>query len=152
MTAAPRNTRSSARRSRSRRYVSAAALAVAFLAPAACNEAGEPEDAAVDGESSLPPYSAMAVTPSPPAADPEQLIGLSGEEITEKLGKPALIRREGTAEIWQYRRIQCVLDVFLYGNGRQVVEHVDLRDRGEATDVALKVCFQRMLEGALEST
>ena len=79
------------------------------------------------------------------------MLGLSAEEIAAKLGKPALIRRDGDAEVWQYRRVRCVLDLFLYGSKKQV-EHVDLRDRGDTTDEAVRLCFQRMLESSPEST
>ncbi|UCH72815.1 MAG: hypothetical protein JSU82_10570 [Rhodospirillales bacterium] len=122
------------------RRVVLSALLFASLGLAACSAAPEPADeAAVQ----LAPYSAMAFVP--PAADPQELLGLNAGEVTAKLGQPALIRREGDAEVWQYRQTDCVLDLFLYGTGRQV-EHVDLRDRGDATQAAVQACFERLLE------
>ena len=34
------------------------------------------------------------------------------------LGAPEFVRRDGPAQIWQYRAENCVLDLFLYGNFR----------------------------------
>lgn len=54
--------------------------------------------------------------------DPAQLIAL--------LGEPDLRRREPPAELWQYRNADCVLDVFLYGEGnRYRVLHSETRNR-----------------------
>ncbi len=123
-----------------------AVLLAALVGLTACEAANRPDDAAEP----LAPYSGMAVVP-PSTADPEELLGLSGDEITAKLGKPTLVRRDGDAEVWQYRRVNCVLDLFLYG-GRKQVEHVDLRDRGDASEAAVQACFQRMLDEVLDAT
>ncbi len=124
-------------------------MLAAALSLAACAEAGGPQSDAEEQAAVLAPYSGMAVVP--PSADPDQLLGLSGDDIAAKLGKPTLIRRDGDAEVWQYRRVRCVLDLFLYGSRKQV-EHVDLRDRGDATDEAVQACFQQMLETPPDST
>lgn len=128
----------------------AVALVAAFVL-SACSDAGGPQAEAelASTEQTVPvaplaPYSGVAVAPAVDV-DPDQLIGLSGGDVTRKLGTPALIRRDGEAEVWQYRRARCVLDLFLYGSLKQV-EHVDLRDRGDATDAAVRDCFARMLE------
>ena len=123
-----------------------AAVLAAAVALAACGEAGDAQSDAAR----LAPFSGMAVLPPSADADPDQLLGLSADDVAAKLGKPALVRRDGDAEVWQYRRVNCVLDLFLYGSRKQV-EHVDLRDRGDATDEAVWACFQRMLERAPES-
>lgn len=78
-------------------------------------------------------------------ADPQQLLGMDSAALSDLLGEPALVRREGDAEIWQYRADECVLDVFLYGGMRQV-EHVDLRDRGDASEKAVAACFVGIME------
>ena len=146
MTAAPKSIPCSAERAASRGIALPAVLAAA-LALAACGAAGDAEREAAQQA----PYNGMAVLPPSAGADPAQLLGLSGDEIAAKLGKPALVRRDGDAEVWQYRRVHCVLDLFLYGSAKQV-EHVDLRDRGDANEAAVQACFQRMLETALDST
>ncbi len=124
-----------------------AVLLAALFGLSACGAADGPDGKAEP----LAPYSGMAVVPPPSYADPEELLGLSSDEITAKLGKPTLVRRDGDAEVWQYRRVNCVLDLFLYG-GRKQVEHVDLRDRGDASDAAVQACFQRMLDEVLDAT
>lgn len=64
---------------------------------------------------------------------PKQLVGLSRDEVQSLLGFPWLLKREGTAELWQYRVTSCVLDLFLLGPdpSELKVSHVELRSRRE---------------------
>ena len=99
------------------------------------------------------PYNGMATLP-PVNDDPQQLMGLDRATLNEKLGEPALVRRDGDAEVWQYRADRCVLDLFLYGADKKV-EHVDLRDRGDGGsggEESVRNCFVGMLRTALPST
>ena len=99
------------------------------------------------------PYNGMATLP-PVNDDPQQLMGLDRATLNEKLGEPALVRRDGDAEVWQYRADRCVLDLFLYGADKKV-EHVDLRDRGDGgggDEGSVRDCFVGMLRTALPST
>lgn len=96
------------------------------------------------------PYSGMAVLP-PVNDDPQQLMGLDRDELNETLGEPALIRRDGDAEVWQYRADRCVLDLFLYGAVKKV-EHIDLRNRGDGDEAEIRDCFVGMLRAAMPST
>ncbi len=96
------------------------------------------------------PYSGVAVLP-PINDDPAQLMGLDRSELNEALGEPALIRRDGDAEVWQYRGDRCVLDLFLYGAEKKV-EHIDLRNRGDGDDAEVRDCFVGMLRAALQSS
>lgn len=91
------------------------------------------------------PYSGVAVLP-PGGSNPDRLLGMDAPELKSRLGEPTLIRRDGDAEVWQYRSDRCVLDLFLYGAVKRV-EHVDLRDRGSGDDQAARECFLRMLRG-----
>jgi hypothetical protein len=64
---------------------------------------------------------------------PDELLGLSADELTGLLGPADFTRNDGPAEIWQFRNSECVLDVFLYrdpARGGYRVEHVQTRDRG----------------------
>ncbi len=77
--------------------------------------------------------------------NPDQLLGQSNAEVYALLGEPGLIRRDGPAEIWQYRASDCILDVFLYQGGNQsTVRHVELRGPGTAMPER-RACFARML-------
>jgi hypothetical protein len=51
---------------------------------------------------------------------------LTSQELIGKFGKPDFLRREETAEIWQYRSSACVLELFLYpsASGNLQVAHV----------------------------
>ncbi len=90
-------------------------------------------------------YNGVAPIPIEPVNDdPEQLLGMTSDSLSDILGEPDVVRRDGGAEVWQYRSEACVLDLFLYGGMKQV-EHVDLRDRGDATEVMVRACFVRML-------
>lgn len=140
----------------------AAALVLAGCAAPEVQEAEEPppqEEALPEQPAETPadpatspamPYSGVAVLP-PVNDDPQQLMGLDRDELNEKLGEPALIRRDGDAEVWQYRADRCVLDLFLYGAVKKV-EHVDLRNRGEGNEAAVRDCFVGMLRAATPST
>lgn len=96
------------------------------------------------------PYNGMTALPGVDS-DPQQLMGLDHTALNKKLGKPALIRRDGNAEIWQYRADRCVLDLFLYGVAKRV-EHVDLRNRGDGSEGSVRNCFAGMLRAATPGT
>jgi hypothetical protein len=87
-----------------------------------------------DGTSraALPPAGAIGERAAPlPDMRPEQLLGLSAEQLTDLLGPADFARSDGPAEIWQFRDPDCVLDVFLYMDpqrGAYGVEHVEGRD------------------------
>lgn len=136
----------------------------AALILAGCTATDDPapapqEEAAVEEPVGMPenppaspsmPYSGIAVLP-PINDDPAQLMGLDRKELNETLGEPALIRRDGDAEVWQYRGDRCVLDLFLYGAEKKV-EHIDLRNRGDGDDAEVRDCFVGMLRAALQSS
>ncbi len=63
-------------------------------------------------------------------ASPKELVGKSGLQITSAIGAPAFRRKDGDAQIWQYRGTNCLLDVFLYKNGAALkVKYAELRRR-----------------------
>ncbi|MGE0254833.1 MAG: hypothetical protein AB7N54_03215 [Alphaproteobacteria bacterium] len=70
---------------------------------------------------------------TPPDDDPARLVGLAAGAITGRLGEPAMVRRDGTAQIWHYRAIAeggraCVLHLFLYPDGNTPrVTHAEAR-------------------------
>lgn len=78
--------------------------------------------------------------------DPQQLLGLSGIAVAGRLGAPSLVRRDGPAEIWQYKATACILDIFLYTNtDGQHVRYVELRSRDTTTEPQ-RHCFAGLLE------
>ena len=82
--------------------------------------------------------------------DPQQLLGLSGVAVARRLGAPSLVRRDGPAEIWQYRETACILDVFLYTNtDGQHVRYVELRSR-DTTTRPQRRCFAKLLEAEMK--
>ena len=78
-----------------------------------------------------PPQSASLTRPAAPALRAtSELVGLDSSMVEQRLGSPALRRRDAPAELWQYRSPLCVMDVFLYSDGRSFkVMHVELHPR-----------------------
>jgi len=63
-------------------------------------------------------------------ADPDTLIGLAPEQISDALGAPELQRREPPAEVWQYRTQICVFDLYLHDeDGASRAIHYEARSR-----------------------
>ena len=46
--------------------------------------------------------------------EPNLTTGLDRQLLITLLGEPGFMRRDGPAEIWQYKTLACTLDVFLY--------------------------------------
>ena len=102
---------------------------------------GQPADAVATGVATT----SAANSPAETNNDPQQLLGLAGTVVAQ-LGVPSLIRRDGTAEIWQYRATACILDIFLYASGdEQLVRHVELRSRN-ASNEPHQHCFAELLK------
>lgn len=58
---------------------------------------------------------------------------MRGAELTTLMGAPQFRRRDGQAEIWQYRGSACTLDVFLYTDGNDLrVRYVEARGSSNA--------------------
>lgn len=89
-----------------------------------------------------------ATTPPPEIDDdPSQVVGLFGPEVAILLGAPVIVRREIGAEIWQYRRADCIFDLFLYhenGEPSPRVTYFELRTiqtRGALSERDGRSCF-----------
>ena len=101
-------------------------IALALLALSAC--------ARVPSETPAP------TPPPPPVQQPREsgvLIGLTGNELVTRFGRPVLQIKEGNSFKLQFRGNLCVLDAFLYpSTGAQYrVTHVETRSRaGTATN------------------
>ena len=77
-----------------------------------------------------PAQSASLPRPAPALRNTSELVGLDSTTVEQRLGTPALRRRDAPAELWQYRSPLCVMDLFLYSDGRSFkVTHVELRSR-----------------------
>jgi hypothetical protein len=76
---------------------------------------------------------------------PEEFLGFSPERVLPVLGAPDFVRRDGNAQIWQYRANHCVLDLFLYQNGSETrVKHAELRPRVATSAESVDSCYTRM--------
>ncbi len=75
---------------------------------------------------------------------PDEFVGFSPERVLPILGAPDFVRRDGTAQIWQYRATNCVLDLFLYKNGTEThVKHAEIRPRVPGAE-SVDTCYSRM--------
>lgn len=81
--------------------------------------------------------------------DPDQFLGLSGVSVAERLGDPDLLRRDGPAEVRQYRGEACVLDVFLYPQDDALtVKYVELRGASLEPE-ARRACLASLIRDRL---
>ena len=111
--------------------------------------------AAASSVASLPPSTeARPAAPAPKAAPraflaPEVLIGRSEGEIRKAFGKPALMRKESPADVWQYLSEDCALHLYFYPEGKtaKVVRHVAINGRNLDTlsDLDRTQCFNDYL-------
>jgi hypothetical protein len=76
--------------------------------------------------------------------DANEFTGFSPERVLPVLGAPDFVRRDGNAQIWQYRATNCVLDLFLYKSGSETtVKHAELRSRVPGAE-PLDACYSRL--------
>jgi hypothetical protein len=79
-----------------------------------------------------------------------RLTGLVGAELARLLGQPVFRRVDEPAALWQYRSRDCILDIFLYADGRDYrVTHFEFRQRGDTPHKVLdrgdaERCFSNM--------
>jgi len=91
-----------------------------------------------------------AVAQRPPAfsaaeRDPSRLLDLRRGDLAAILGEPAFVRRDMSAEVWQYRTDACVLDLFLYETDKSLaVTYYEFRSRRDG-EVARDECFVSLL-------
>ena len=100
-------------------------LSISFVLLAAC--ASRPQPSAQPLPQPLPPS---------PHQTSGGIIGLTSQEVVQRLGTPALQIREGNSLKLQFRGRFCVLDAYLYPPVGQAapyrVTHVDARNRSLA--------------------
>ena len=92
-----------------------------------------------------PPQPETRTANLPPPVDPQRIMGLTRAQLSDLLGKPHFRRRDITAEIWQYRHTECILDVFLYQSGNDYrVLHFEMR-QGKAAAASRTRCLAALL-------
>jgi hypothetical protein len=80
--------------------------------------------------------------------DPKELLGLDHTALRRVLGKPAQVRHEVTAQVWQYVTGDCVVDLYLYDadeSGALKVTYVEARSRSAETTPTTR-CLKSLLE------
>ena len=101
-------------------------LSSTFVLLAACVSAPQPIQ---------PPRQALP-PPRPPLTMGGAIIGLTSQELVQRLGSPALQIREGSSLKLQFRSQFCVLDAYLYppvgGSVPYRVTYVEARTRSLA--------------------
>lgn len=77
--------------------------------------------------------------------DPSRLLDLHESDLAAILGQPNFVRKDMSAEVWQYRTDACVLDLFLYefDQGRAVT-YYEFRARSDGETVH-NDCFVTLL-------
>jgi len=80
------------------------------------------------------------------SGDPKELVGLDHTALRRVLGKPAQMRNELTAQVWQYVTGDCVVDLYLYDrDGGLKVTYVEARSR-TAEPTPTNRCLKSLLE------
>jgi hypothetical protein len=80
------------------------------------------------------------------SGDPKELVGLDHTALRRVLGKPAQMRNELTAQVWQYVTGDCVVDLYLYNrDGGLKVTYVEARSR-TAEPTPTNRCLKSLLE------
>jgi hypothetical protein len=98
----------------------------------------------------MPERGAPTTTLAPVDDDPEKLRGMDPARLTGLLGRPAFLRRDAPAELWQYRHQSCVLDLFLYpgtepgGGSGLSVRHFEARSRNRSP-TSPRACLGELL-------
>ena len=118
----------------------------------ACETSGSgPSDTETGGADGDRASAEVAALPPEPEIDddPERLLGLRPDALSDLLGRPELIRREDPAQIWQYRGADCVFDVILYQDaGGSSVTYVEARD-GDGDRTEPRPCLNQLLRARL---
>lgn len=95
--------------------------------------------AVAHGETMLPTATRLS-------GDPKELVGLDHTALRRVLGKPAQMRKELTAQVWQYVTGDCVVDLYLYDrDGGLRVTYVEARSR-TAEPTPTNRCLKSLLE------
>jgi hypothetical protein len=70
---------------------------------------------------------------APPPGEPSGTTGLHEADLRAAYGEPALVRHDGTAQIWRFDGASCKAFFFLYSKeGNTAVWHVETMPRGVA--------------------
>lgn len=117
--------------------ISQAIAALALLGLGAC--AGGPP-----GEG---PHTA-SLAPNMRVPEARELMGQRPEKLRVLLGEPSLLRKEGEAQMWQYRTASCVLFLFLYpdAGGAYSVSHLEASPTDPAAQLTKEAAASSCLE------
>ena len=76
----------------------------------------------------IPESDLTVIIVAPQDLDPQLFLGQSTDQLTNRLGAPSILRKEGNVEIWQYQLTDCVVDFFFYDKaGTLAATHTDMR-------------------------
>jgi hypothetical protein len=115
--------------------ITAAVAACAGSPPPGTDNRGPARLTTRDATPAPAPERQTRLTPPGGKTRLDSLPGMRGTELTTLMGAPQFRRRDGQAEIWQYRGSACTLDVFLYTDGNDLrVRYVEARGRGGTKD------------------
>ena len=79
----------------------------------------------------------------------KEIKGRKGESLLSLIGRPDFIRREGLAQIRQYRAKTCIFDFFMSGKTTdKKVQHAEVRSDGVCKAPA-RGCFAELLQGRI---
>lgn len=137
---------------------------VAAMTIAACELTGQPQKEDETPIQSAEPEPAEPKVPGPPVSkpkppaipapltkpsslEPQALVGLGEEDITQLLGEPREVRNDPPAMVWNYAANDCKLDLFFYLDLKsQDFRALAYNFEPNTTDGAKKACLARIQE------
>lgn len=120
--------------------------APAQLEPAASPVAAFPKPTPLTATPAVAHGEAILPTAARLSGDPKELLGLDHSALRRVLGRPAQVRHELTAQVWQYVTGDCVVDLYLYDQQDGLkVTYVEARSR-TAEQTPTTRCLKSLLE------
>lgn len=86
--------------------------------------------------------------PIAPSLTPDELLGMTVNQMTFLFGKPVFVRRDPPGEFWRYRSKMCVLELYFYRDGvSKYVQHIEMRKNGQP-EKSRQACVNELLSRA----
>lgn len=90
----------------------------------------------------------VGLPPIAPSLTPEELLGMTVNQMTFLFGKPVFVRRDPPGEFWRYRSKMCVLELYFYRDGvSKRVRHIEMRKNDQPVK-SQQACINELLSRA----
>ena len=95
-----------------------------------------------------PKNKTAGLLPTTLSLTPEELLGMTANQMTSLFGKPIFVRRDPPGEFWRYRSKMCALELYFYRDGEgQRVQHKEMRKNAQPVE-SQQACINELLSRA----